>query len=73
MLNWWESASGTDLLQTALAAGKAHQAQICCKRPLPLAAGPSDAAILAPTCPHSFPERMTRVGDQIRCLAWHKC
>eukprot|EP00961_Rhodomonas_salina_P235821 3187149-Rhodomonas_salina.1 len=77
MLKWLESASGTDLLQTALAAGKAHQAQICCKRPLPLAACPSEAATLAPTCPHSFPEHivthMTRVGDQIRCLAWHKC
>eukprot|EP00961_Rhodomonas_salina_P158356 2131537-Rhodomonas_salina.1 len=53
--------------------GKAHRAQICCKRPLPLAARPPDAATLAPTCPHSVPERMTRVGDQIRCLARHKC
>eukprot|EP00961_Rhodomonas_salina_P231334 3124593-Rhodomonas_salina.1 len=41
--------------------GKALPAQICCKRLLPLAASPSDAATLAPTCPHSTPERMTQV------------
>eukprot|EP00961_Rhodomonas_salina_P296799 3936666-Rhodomonas_salina.1 len=89
MLNWLERESGTDLLQKALASGctpirccylgtytlsqlsRAHDAR---RRPRSVQKAFASGCTPIRRCYlGSFPECMTRVGAQIRCLAWHKC